>query len=243
MYRKAILPSALLSLVAAGLVLVSTPGQAQAQRGAIYGGVRVGGVSVGGFAGRGYYGGGYYGGGFGRGYYGSGFYPGYGFGYSRGYYGSGFYPGYGYGYTRGYAYPYAYSGLTYSYPATTYNYPATTYSYPSTAYVAPQSGVVLSTSGYSPIDSGAGFTTGRASVGAVITAKVPDNAEVWFGDHRTSSTGPARTFESPPLEPGRDYSYNIKARWQQDGREVTQTKKVDVWPGAQVSVEFPRPEE
>jgi uncharacterized protein (TIGR03000 family) len=47
-----------------------------------------------------------------------------------------------------------------------------------------------------------------------------------------------RQFYSPPLAPGR-YSYEVRARWTENGREVNQTQQVQVTPGARVEVDFP----
>src|SRR5262245_32543895 len=235
MHRKAILPPALLILAAAGLLLIGTPGPAAAQ----YGAYRWGGgyVGTGGYP----WGGGYYGGGmrvgdfrmgsyYGGGYYGGGFYPRYGYGYGYGY-------PYGYSSPYGYAYPY-----TYSYPSTTYVYPSTTYAYPSMTYGAPQTYVYPSTSSYQPGEPAGGYgaSPAPATNAVLVTVKVPENAEVWFGDFKTKATGSLRTFESPPLDPGSEYTYTIRARWDEGGREVNQTQKVDVRSGSRVNVEFPR---
>jgi len=74
---------------------------------------------------------------------------------------------------------------------------------------------------------------------ASIRVTVPAGATVWFDDNKTTQTGSERLFESPPLTPGRHYSYDLKAQWRdQDGKEVTQTRHVDVSANASVSVEF-----
>jgi uncharacterized protein (TIGR03000 family) len=70
---------------------------------------------------------------------------------------------------------------------------------------------------------------------------VPAGARVWFGGAATTSTGPVRRFYSPPLESGSRYAYSIKASWNENGREVTQTQQVGAIPGAHVSVNFPAP--
>jgi uncharacterized protein (TIGR03000 family) len=77
---------------------------------------------------------------------------------------------------------------------------------------------------------------------AHVTVRVPTaDAEVWFDDHRTQQTGTERTFESPPLEPG-EYSYQIRAKWRQNGKDVDLTRTVDVQPGQRVIVDFNRAE-
>ena len=84
-----------------------------------------------------------------------------------------------------------------------------------------------------------GTTTAQGEVPAKVIVRVPANAEVWLEGSKTSLTGPVRHFVSPPLEPGSRYTYEIRARWKEDGRAVTQTQKVAVSPGRDVTVNFP----
>ena len=76
---------------------------------------------------------------------------------------------------------------------------------------------------------------------ASVTVNVPAGARVWFDDKVTTSTGPVRQFDSPPLQPGSRYSYDIRARWRENGHDVIQTQRVKVTAGAHVSVRFPVP--
>jgi uncharacterized protein (TIGR03000 family) len=75
---------------------------------------------------------------------------------------------------------------------------------------------------------------------AHLTVQVPPHAEVWFDDFKTKTTGTARDFQTPPLRPGK-YGYTVRARWQEDGREVTQTRDVTLSPGADIHLTFPLP--
>ena len=77
---------------------------------------------------------------------------------------------------------------------------------------------------------------------AHITIKAPAGAEIWFDDTKMTETGPVRQFYSPPLERGRDYSYQVRLRWQQEGRTLTQTHEVFVTAGSHITVDFARPE-
>jgi uncharacterized protein (TIGR03000 family) len=70
---------------------------------------------------------------------------------------------------------------------------------------------------------------------------VPAGADVWVDGSNTYSAGPVRELQSPPLAPGTNYKYQIRARWKEDGREVTQTQQVSVSAGAHVRVKFPVP--
>jgi uncharacterized protein (TIGR03000 family) len=74
---------------------------------------------------------------------------------------------------------------------------------------------------------------------ALLDVSVPDNAEVWLEGAATKQTGVSRQFVSPPLKTGHDYHYEIKARWKQDGRDVEETREVNVHAGERLSVTFP----
>ena len=54
-----------------------------------------------------------------------------------------------------------------------------------------------------------------------------------------TTPGSVRTFKSPPLAPGQ-YNYDVRASWDENGRNVTQTQQVRVSPGAAVEVDFPQ---
>src|SRR5262245_9378056 len=68
---------------------------------------------------------------------------------------------------------------------------------------------------------------------------VPADACLWMEGAQTEQTGPVRVFDSPPLERGEEYSYEIKARWNDNGKEVEQTQTVTVTAGQKVKVKFP----
>jgi uncharacterized protein (TIGR03000 family) len=76
---------------------------------------------------------------------------------------------------------------------------------------------------------------------ARITVHVPDDAAVTFDGAKTASTGSIRRFESPLLARGKEYVYDVEARWQENGRTVTQKKEIRVAGGASVEVDFPLP--
>jgi uncharacterized protein (TIGR03000 family) len=70
--------------------------------------------------------------------------------------------------------------------------------------------------------------------------RVPNpDAQIWFDDHRTQQGGTQRTFESPPLQPG-TYTYQVRAKWRQDGKDMNQTRTVTVRPGQEVRIDFAR---
>jgi len=209
--------------------------------------------------------GGYHGG-FGgyRGYSGFGGYRGYsGFGgYNHGGWGYGhaFYPRYGYGYggvglwgyssllgARAYASPYYYNGYAYGgypyayggnagyysdsyYPDAAYGYPSVTASaYPTTIDTAsPQVVDTRRSMYYSP----------PADNKARIVVTLPAGAKLWVAGEETTPTGERREFESPPLVPGKTYTYEMKATWEEDGRPVERASTVKVRANETSTVSF-----
>jgi uncharacterized protein (TIGR03000 family) len=259
MFKRSLRNTAVLALAGAGLLLLPAVSEAQVRLG--IGGGRFG-ISIG----TPYYG--YYGPGYGYGYgrsyganpftygygshYGTGLYGRYGPYWSRsvwGYspslyapytylnpYGRGFYSGY---YSPSYYSTYGYSTYTPSYTYSTapayYSSatPVRTYQsfYPST------SGSAVSPAAYSGSDT---RTLGNA---VLVQVQVPQpDAQVWFGGTLTDQRGSVREYISPELTPGRDYVYEIRARWTENGQPVERTRTVYVKPGERTSVDFTRDE-
>jgi len=80
-----------------------------------------------------------------------------------------------------------------------------------------------------------GSTENRA---VLLNVSVPASAEIWFEGKKTAQSGRRRQFISPPLIPGREYSYDVKARWTENGKEVTRTRHLVVQAGDVISVSF-----
>jgi uncharacterized protein (TIGR03000 family) len=145
----------------------------------------------------------------------------------------GFYPFYDYPY---YAYPTYYSDLypDYATPgyASFYNYPVTS-SYLDTTVRLPEE--------YAPPMPPADANAAAADTTAQLTVRVPADADIWIDGEVTQQTGAVRKFVSPPLSPG-EYTYQVRARWMQDGRQVVQTRRIPVSPGERRTVDFMQPE-
>jgi uncharacterized protein (TIGR03000 family) len=192
--------------------------------------------------GGGHFGGGHYGGGhFGGGHYGGGHFGGLRGGSHHHYGYHHYYPGYGfYGY-----YPYAYD--YYPYYSDTYPYagsaPAYDYGYDGDQTLPYAEGPPGATFSFDAYNAAVAPNTAslRADKVAHMTVHVPADARVWFGTTKTTSTGSVRQYESPPLTPGSQYTYEIRARWTQNGQEVTQTQQVPLTAGGHVNVTFPVP--
>lgn len=174
-------------------------------------------------------GGGYHGGGGswngGGSYHGGGNYYGRGgyYGYGRGGWGWGVgigwgWPGYGWGWP-GYGWDYGYPAYYGDYYSGAPVYPPD-YGSRTSAYLNPE------------IPPPANTTT------AHIRVLVPDGAKIWFNQDETSQTGSTRIFETPSLTPGKEYTYEVRARWRAGDRDVTDTKKVIFHSGDGVTVSF-----
>jgi len=175
--------------------------------------------------GGGYHGGsygGYHGGSYGGYYHGDygghyGYYPGH-YGYYPGhYYGGwgGYYPGYGAYYS---ATPYYYNNYYYTQPYV-YSAPPVTYQ-----------------SFYPPP-----VVADDADASVHLNVQVPADATVWIDGRQTQQKGESREFVSPALAAGKDYSYEVKARWMKDGQPVERTEKVTFHAGERVNVNFLKP--
>jgi uncharacterized protein (TIGR03000 family) len=160
----------------------------------------------------------------GRGWYGYGWGWPYGFGYGLGY-------GLGYGGFGGYG---GYGGYGYDVPIYV--------PYFSSSYIAP-----VPASGYGPDFGGnipvPGPQLPQGSDGRITTASVEvylpnKDAELWFNGVKTQQTGQKREFITPELQPGKSYTYEVRARWMEDGKQYDQTRTVTVRSGAQVVFAF-----
>ena len=74
-----------------------------------------------------------------------------------------------------------------------------------------------------------------------LAVRLPANASLTIDGQQTTMTGGNRVFVSPALEKGYQYTYEVQAKWMDNGREVVRTRKVSFLPGQQVSVDFLTP--
>jgi uncharacterized protein (TIGR03000 family) len=224
-------------LLLAGALAFVTPDSAQAQHrgGGHSGGFHAGDGHAGGFHTGGFHGhavSGFHGGGFHHvyphhGYWGQHYYPHYGY---WGHYHHHHYPYYGwYGF---YPYYYPYYVFSGSYPSYDDTYP---YTWSTPAY---DSGYYADYGSRTPSYSDRDLVVTPPNT-AHITVSAPPDAEIWFNDSKTTATGSVREFQTPPLTAGSQYAYEVRARWSENGQEVTQKQQVPVAAGVQVRVTFP----
>lgn len=74
---------------------------------------------------------------------------------------------------------------------------------------------------------------------ARLEVRVPHpNAEVYVNRQPTAATGTERAFESPPLEAGKEFGYEVVARWVENGEKKAVTRTVAVTAGNTQVVDF-----
>jgi uncharacterized protein (TIGR03000 family) len=86
-----------------------------------------------------------------------------------------------------------------------------------------------------------GFATRQEESQAKIVVRLPENAKLYINGTPTKETGPDRKFVTPSLEPGKKYSYELKAEVPNLGMLLCQTEEVNFRAGQTVSVTFPDP--
>jgi uncharacterized protein (TIGR03000 family) len=65
---------------------------------------------------------------------------------------------------------------------------------------------------------------------------LPPDAKLFVDGAPTTSTSSSRLFVSPALDGDENYSYTLRAEVIRNGRTVTETRKVPVWPGETTNV-------
>ncbi|GBD35048.1 hypothetical protein HRbin36_00152 [bacterium HR36] len=74
---------------------------------------------------------------------------------------------------------------------------------------------------------------------AILIVEVPAQATLWIEDQRMSQTGPVRSFQSPPLEPGKTYLYKIRLSWPgPNGQPITTEHEITVQAGQTQRIDF-----
>jgi uncharacterized protein (TIGR03000 family) len=71
-----------------------------------------------------------------------------------------------------------------------------------------------------------------------VVVKLPADATLYAEGRPLSLTSGERTFVTPPLPTGRDYTYSFRAEYVRDGETISQSKRVAVRPGQSATVEF-----
>lgn len=80
----------------------------------------------------------------------------------------------------------------------------------------------------------------RPGIEARIIVHLPPQATLTIDDQPTRQRAGTRIFDTPPLEPGKTYTYTIRGEMNRDGHFVSETKKVEVRAGqpSEVTLRF-----
>jgi uncharacterized protein (TIGR03000 family) len=73
---------------------------------------------------------------------------------------------------------------------------------------------------------------------ARLVVELPEDARLFIDDQRMKSTSARRTFNTPVLEKGQTYYYELKVEVAREGVTHSETKKVIVRPGEEVRAAF-----
>jgi uncharacterized protein (TIGR03000 family) len=76
---------------------------------------------------------------------------------------------------------------------------------------------------------------------ARVTVKLPTEARLFIDNSRCPLTSGTRTFNTPTLEPGRQYFYTLRMEVDRDGQTVTENRRVILAAGQRVEVDFNTP--
>jgi uncharacterized protein (TIGR03000 family) len=126
--------------------------------------------------------------------------------------------------TRDYGMPFSEQG--------TYLYRELGPSYNSSYYYAPAAPVTVApNTAYQSF-----YPASSESQKVFFNVTLPANAKLSFQGGLTQQTGARRSFESPSLQPGLNYSYLVEARWRQNDREMVVTRRIPVQPGQTINV-------
>ncbi|MBY0527437.1 MAG: TIGR03000 domain-containing protein [Gemmataceae bacterium] len=79
-------------------------------------------------------------------------------------------------------------------------------------------------------------TTARAK----IVIDVPAEAKLYIDDHLTKATSDKRTFDTPTLNQGQAYFYEMRAEVVRDGKTYSETKRIQFKAGETVQASFPQ---
>jgi uncharacterized protein (TIGR03000 family) len=144
----------------------------------------------------------------------------------------------------GYGAPYqSWGGMYYTQPAFSPLYSSNTQPYGYPGVVTDGSvygGVPAGYSGYQSFYPPAGAAQQQTNdpSRAYIRVRVPADAQVMFDGTPTKQTGTDRMFMTPSLAGNQNYTYDITAQWQENGKDRKQTKTVKLVPGQTVDVDF-----
>jgi uncharacterized protein (TIGR03000 family) len=94
------------------------------------------------------------------------------------------------------------------------------------------------TPGPSLLTSSTAVLPPRSKMATVDVFVADAKAEVWFNGTKMPQMGQQRNFTTPEMEAGKQYSYEVRAKWMQNGMQYDKTRTVTVRAGEQVGITF-----
>jgi len=73
---------------------------------------------------------------------------------------------------------------------------------------------------------------------ARLIVDVPPDAKLYIDDTAMKTTAEHRTYQTPDLEPGQTYYYEVRVELQRDGKPVSETRRVLVRAGQEIHADF-----
>jgi uncharacterized protein (TIGR03000 family) len=73
---------------------------------------------------------------------------------------------------------------------------------------------------------------------ALLKVQVPPDAEIWLDGRKMRSTGSMRHYRTPPLDPAKEYAYEVRACWRFNDKPVEDVRHIAIHAGATVLVDF-----
>ena len=73
---------------------------------------------------------------------------------------------------------------------------------------------------------------------AYVNVSVPADAKIWVNGYKTTTEGAKRRFESRNLTADKDYTFEVRAQVNQNGRQIEQTQQVTIQSGQTKSLAF-----
>jgi len=77
-----------------------------------------------------------------------------------------------------------------------------------------------------------------ATTSSQVTVRLPADAKLYVDGVACPQTSSERSFETPKLEPGRSYTYNLKIEMVRNGQTKAESRQVAFRAGQPVTVDF-----
>lgn len=77
-----------------------------------------------------------------------------------------------------------------------------------------------------------------SSTNAKLVIELPANAKLFIDDMPVKVAAGVRTFNTPPLEPGKPYYYMVRIEMSRDGEPISETRRIIVHSGQIARADF-----